>query len=214
MKGEELIQAVQGLLNNPILVEIVDTRINEFLLLKDQSSTDWFRELVYCILTANSSAEMGLRSIHALVENDQLLRGSLIGIRNTLKEVSYRYPNRRAEYIVQARVKCNILKEAVMSFGSIFESREWLIGEIRGIGWKESSHFLRNVGFLEVAILDRHVLSIMVQYGLIFLKPKSLTKRRYLEYESKLRRISEEMDMSLGQLDLYLWYMKTGKVLK
>ncbi|HDI31847.1 MAG TPA: N-glycosylase, partial [Thermofilum sp.] len=50
-------------------------------------------------------------------------------------------------------------------------------------------------------------------YGLIA-KPKTLTKRRYLEIEKILSEIAKELNLSLGELDLYLWYMETGKILK
>jgi len=66
-----------------------------------------------------------------------------------------------------------------------------------------------------VAILDRHVLSNMREHGLI---PdgggKGLTRRRYMEYEGLLRRAADRLGMPLGEMDLYLWYRKTGKVLK
>jgi thermostable 8-oxoguanine DNA glycosylase len=32
--------------------------------------------------------------------------------------------------------------------------------------------------------------------------------------EEKLRTLAEELALPIGVLDLYLWYMKTGKVLK
>jgi N-glycosylase/DNA lyase len=43
---------------------------------------------------------------------------------------------------------------------------------------------------------------------------KGLTKKRYLKYEDILKRVAEMLDMPLGKMDLYLWYSKTGKVLK
>jgi N-glycosylase/DNA lyase len=41
-----------------------------------------------------------------------------------------------------------------------------------------------------------------------------MTKKRYLEIEAVLKKIAEKLDMSLAELDLYLWYLETGKVLK
>jgi len=37
---------------------------------------------------------------------------------------------------------------------------------------------------------------------------------KYLEIENLLREIAKETNLHLGELDLYLWYMETGKVLK
>ena len=88
-----------------------------------------------------------------------------------------------------------------------------LIRNVKGIGPKEASHFLRNIGYSGFAILDFHIINILARYGLIE-KPKTLTKRRYLEIEELLRSIAAKTDLSLAELDLYLWYMETGKILK
>ena len=79
---------------------------------------------------------------------------------------------------------------------------------------KEASHFLRNVGYFNLAILDRHIQRVMSEYGMVTMLPKSMTKRNYLAMEQKLRTLAEELALPIGVLDLYLWYMKTGKVLK
>jgi N-glycosylase/DNA lyase len=89
------------------------------------------------------------------------------------------------------------------------------VENVKGLGWKEASHFLRNVGFFDVAIIDRHILSNMREHGLVTADgKKGLTKRRYLEYEGMLKRVAERLGMTLGKMDLYLWYRKTGQVLK
>ncbi len=75
-----------------------------------------------------------------------------------------------------------------------------------GIGYKEASHFLRNVGVEDLAILDRHVLSLMRDYGLIDSVPKSLTKQRYLSLEALLKEEARSFGETPGKFDLYLWY--------
>ncbi|MEM2192410.1 MAG: hypothetical protein QXG38_02210 [Candidatus Hadarchaeales archaeon] len=82
------------------------------------------------------------------------------------------------------------------------------------IGYKEASHFLRNVGFLDFAILDRHILSLMKENGIVDWGGGGLTRRRYLEYEKKFCSMAERVKMPPGELDLFLLYLKTGEVLK
>ncbi|GAI37170.1 unnamed protein product, partial [marine sediment metagenome] len=94
------------------------------------------------------------------------------------------------------------------------QARGWLAENVKGVGYKESSHFLRNVGFSDVAILDRHVLSVLHEHGLIDGLPRSLARGRYLEIERKLEELARKLGLTLGELDLYLWYSKTGEVLK
>jgi N-glycosylase/DNA lyase len=93
------------------------------------------------------------------------------------------------------------------------KSREFLISEVPGISYKESSHFLRNVGVFSLAILDKHILRIMNS-----IDPSTDMKvtppRRYLEKEQTFMEYSKVVNMEPGELDLYLWFMATGKVIK
>ncbi len=86
------------------------------------------------------------------------------------------------------------------------------IGGVGGV-CLHNSHFIRNIGHRDCAIIDFHILDILARCGLIE-KPKTLTKKKYLEIENVLRRIAARSRLNLGELDLYLWYMETGKVLK
>lgn len=211
---QELIRNVHELVADSSIRCIVEKRVKEFQSTKTKDSSCWFEELVFCILTANSKAEMGLKCIEALKRKNLIFTGSQEVIATSLKEIGHRFALLRAKYIVLAREKLDALKKEVLSFRSSMTAREWLVNEFIGIGWKESSHFLRNVGFFDLAILDRHILKIMLENKLISKKPKSLTKKKYLEFEEILREFSFKINMPLGKLDLYLWYMKTRKILK
>ena len=93
-------------------------------------------------------------------------------------------------------------------------AREWLVKNIKGLGYKEASHFLRNVGFCNLAILDRHIINLLIENGLLKEKPKSLTKKIYLEIEERFMALAGSLKMSAAELDLYMWYIKAGEVLK
>ena len=126
-----------------------------------------------------------------------------------LKKLGYRFPNKRAEYIVESRKCAKSLKN--LKKGP--EAREWLVKNVKGLGYKEASHFLRNIGYTDVAIIDFHIVDLLADYRLIK-KPKTMTKKNYLKIEKLLRKIAENVNLNLGELDLYLWYMETGKILK
>jgi N-glycosylase/DNA lyase len=92
-------------------------------------------------------------------------------------------------------------------------AREALANEIYGIGMKEASHFLRNVGYFDLAIVDKHVMRFSINSGLV--RPfKTLTRSRYLEIERKLKELAHQLGMSVGILDLFIWHIETGTVLK
>ena len=175
----------------------------------------WYEELVYCLLTANSSALMGQKCVDALCCDNILLEGGEDDIRGCLVESGHRFPNKRAEFIYNTRDLAPVIKEKIQSFKNTKEAREWLVENIKGFGWKEASHYLRNIGYFDLAIIDRHIINNLREYGIIELDPKKgLTKKRYLAIELTLDLLAEELDMLPGELDLYMWYRKTGKVLK
>ena len=213
--GEELFTSeILKLSKDPKIKNLVDERVSEFLEMHKADSQKWFTELVYCILTANSSAERGQLCVDGLDKYDYILNGDLSEVSSELRHYGHRFAVKRAEYIIEARKYSKNLKNIVQSFKTSSEARIWLSENISGLGFKESSHFLRNVGYLELAILDRHVISNMVEFRLIMPEKSSLTKKRYLEYEKILKRVAARINMHVGELDLYLWYRKTGKVLK
>ncbi len=170
-----------------------------------------FSELCFCITTANNKATTGLLvqekivpRIHSLTEKQ---------IASELRGLGSRFHNNKAKYLHEAKKHKNI-KYILKNFENEFQAREWIVENVKGIGYKEASHFLRNIGYQNLAILDRHVLNLMKEFKLIQEKPKTLTKNKYLELEENLKLLAEELKMTQSELDFYLWYMKTGKILK
>jgi N-glycosylase/DNA lyase len=130
-----------------------------------------------------------------------------------LKELGHRFPAARANYMAEAQKHLPMLKETLSKFGSEAELREWLVENVRGLGYKEASHFMRNIGFTDVAIIDFHIVDLLVRHGIVE-RPKTLTPKKYLEIETTLRDIAKKAGLNLAELDLSLWYMETGKILK
>ena len=126
-----------------------------------------------------------------------------------MKKSGHRFWPQRANRIVLARKYKNI-KDILLEEN---DKRMWLLKNIKGLGMKESSHFLRNVGFFDYAILDRHIISSLIDNGIIA-EYKTLTPKRYIEIEKKMHKICKKLDMSQGELDIYIWYIKTGTILK
>ncbi|WP_423793439.1 N-glycosylase/DNA lyase [Methanocaldococcus indicus] len=205
-----LIEKIERLKNSEVK-EIIDKRIKEFKEFKNKDNKEWFKELCFCLLTANFSAEKCIKIQKEI--DDGFLTLSREELENKLKELGHRYYKKRAEYIVLARRYKNI-KDIITSFRDERKAREFLVKNIKGLGYKESSHFLRNVGYDNVAIIDRHILRELYENNYILEIPKTLSKRKYLEIEKILEEIGREVNLNLAELDLYIWYLRTGKVLK
>lgn len=191
---------------------MVNSRIQEFRAVNKSDAILLFKELCFCILTANFNAE---KSIHMQkIIDDGFINLPMEKLAQELQRLGHRYPMARAQYIVAAREFINLLPKIISNYiDSPLKLRDWLAEKIKGIGYKEASHFMRNIGIFDVAIIDYHILDLLARYKIIESATK-LTRRRYLEIENTLRDIAREVKTSLGELDLYLWYLETKKILK
>jgi len=209
---QPLIKSIENLKKSEIK-EIIDSRIKEFSELGKSSINEIFKELCFCLLTANFSAQGGIKIQKEI--NNGFLTLSEIDLAKKLSELGHRFPNARAKYIFLAREKINGLKKILESDESNLKKREEIVKNIKGLGMKEASHFLRNIGYKNLAIIDFHIVDLLVKHNLIE-KPNSkfLTPKKYLEIENLLKQLAQKTNLNLGELDLYLWYQETGKILK
>lgn len=206
---KDLIDKIENLKESDISNKI-NSRICEFKNIDKSSKQKLFSELCFCILTANYNAEKCINIQKEI--GDEFLYLSKEDLAKKLSEFGHRFPNFRAKYIADSTKYDDILKD-VVSHSSETEIREWLVKNIKGLGYKESSHFLRNIGFENLAIIDFHIIDILVNHNIIK-KPKSMNKKKYLEIERILKELAKKTNLNLAELDLYLWYLETGKILK
>ncbi|MHA2394085.1 MAG: N-glycosylase/DNA lyase [Promethearchaeota archaeon] len=206
----ELLDIINSLKTNE-LHKLIKERIKEFNAFRDKSPEEIFRELCFCIMTANCSAEKCIEVQDLVGKGFNNLHEN--GLAQKLKKYGYRFPNIRAKYILEARNYQNELLINLHTNKDSQDLREWIVKNIKGIGYKEASHFLRNIGYTDYAIIDFHIIDLLTKHNLIE-KPKTLTKKKYLEMEKLLSEIAEVLDVNLAELDLYMWYIETGKVLK
>jgi N-glycosylase/DNA lyase len=206
----ELIRKIKNMKESSLNIEI-NNRIREFEDMQKKDSNSWFSELCFCTLTANSSAESGIKAQKNISE-DAFCTYTFEELRDRLKSIGYRFYNKRAEYIVKNQKYCKNIKEVLLNLEDGPKRRAWLVSNIVGIGYKEASHFLRNVGYKDIAIIDRHILNILYENG--YIKDKKINAKKYIEYENILKEIARKCKLDLAKLDLYLWYIKTKKILK
>lgn len=206
---EELTKKINSLKGTKI-EELIKKRINEFKKTGNSTNNKIFKELCFCILTANFNAEKTIKIQNEI--GNCFLNDSKEKISKKLKQLGHRFPNKRAEYISEAQ-KCKEKIKKVTQFHDEKKLRDWIVNNIKGIGYKEASHFLRNIGLENYAIIDFHIIDLLEKHSIIK-KPKNLSKKKYLEIENILRKIAKKTNLTLAELDLYLWYIETGKILK
>ena len=186
----------------------IKARLEEF---KSVTGDEIFYEMCFCLLTPQSSgfrADACVQELKALnfFNND-------VDPRPILKR-KIRFHNNKSKYLLEMKKKYNILKEKITSVKDQHELRDYLLDEVKGFGLKETHHFLRNIGYRNFAILDRHILKNLKKLNVITSLPKTLTKKKYFMIEERFKQFSEDVGIPMDELDLLFWSMETGKVFK
>lgn len=187
-------------------------RLAEFRAVKQSSC---FYELAYCLLTPQTSAENAGKvveelqrlSFHSLsFDPEPILRNSKSYIR---------FHATKSKHLLRLKDDMPVILKALSELEDASAKREWLAGNVMGLGLKEATHFLRNVGLNEgLAILDRHILRNLKRYGAIRSIPKSLSRKQYFSAEKSFIRFSKQVGITLDELDLLFWSMETGSIQK
>jgi N-glycosylase/DNA lyase len=192
--------------------EAIRRRLAEFQAIEP---SEYFYELVYCLLTPQTSAENAGKvveelerlSFHSLpIDPEPCLRDRAMYIR---------FHKMKSRNLLKLKEDFPVVLNAIAEYADPSARREWLVKNVLGLGYKEATHFLRNVGLNGgLAILDRHILRNLKRYGAIRSVPKSISRKKYISLERSFMRFSERIGISLDELDLVFWSMETGVIRK
>lgn len=125
----------------------------------------------------------------------------------------YRYPKRAAKHIAESF--CNIeqkygtLKDMVGAMNTPSDLRRELIYLCPGIGPKQSSHYVKNIGFTDnVAILDRHILNYLKLIDEVDICPKQVSKiDKYEEIERRFIDKVSKFNHAVSVVDQSMWFV-------
>lgn len=197
----------------------IRARLAEFREVAKWGDRALFEEMCFAILAIQSSARSSDAAVKGLVRNGLLWTAGPAEMARFLQHRT-RFHNHKAAYIIRARERFfaggrPTLRATLEAFPEPPVARAWLVAEVDGLGLKEASHFLRNIGRGEdLAILDRHILRNLVRHRVIGRMPPSLTPRRYLAIEARLQRFAADVGVPAGVLDLLWWSRQTGEIFK
>jgi N-glycosylase/DNA lyase len=203
---------LEGLLDDyETRAQAIKHRLMEF---RAVSRDDYFYELAYCLLTPQSSAVNAAKAVEALKHTETLVSQEDFAKILFRKEHYIRFHNTKARRLCELRDQFPVILAKLDEGMSGLQVREWLVKNVNGLGWKEASHFLRNVGCRNLAILDRHILRNLERHGVIRSLPKALTAKRYLEIETGFAQFARDVAIEMDELDLLFWSRETGEILK
>lgn len=182
------------------------------------SEDDLWRELVSCILGSRVRFETALAAVDRM-SSMRLLSGSRRRghfdqyEQDTVTALAGRYPfyrvranqiRRAAERLYGSR---GSIRELLDSVDDVRDARRLLASDISGLGPKQASLFLRNIGYAKhVAVLDVHVLAYMNRAGLTDAPIRSVsTVRKYEALEDSFIEHAYSLGCTPDQFDLAVW---------
>ncbi len=191
----------------------IEQRLEEF---RNISPDNCFYEFCFCILTPQSKAKSAWwmqRKLEAMNFFEQ--GGDMRTIARLLRTSKYhiRFHNVKTERLFKARDFFPTLQNILASDKTPYEKRFELRHSFNGLGMKESSHFLRNIGYSNIAIIDRHVLRHLYQCGVID-NVLRISDQCYLRIENEFLKFADQIKIPVDILDLLFFAHDTGEVLK
>jgi N-glycosylase/DNA lyase len=202
-------------------------RLEEFKQLRNAGAERIFYELCFCVLTPQSKGVICDRVVAGLALKG-VLRDPLEN-RSTLEEAlkKTRFWRKKTQFIIKAWERffqhsdsdiAGELNSLENQIEGVREMRNSFRDQMRGmgIGMKEASHFLRNIGYVGgLAIIDRHVISCLEDLGEIPDARLAIrSDRDYLYFEELMEDFSRRLGVGVEEMDLLLWSSKTGYIFK
>lgn len=203
--------------------EAIRARLVDFELVQP---VEWFWEFAFGILTPQSKARHADIVIQRLRERDYFHKGGPVVDVLRSPDCYIRFHNVKAHRLELLRTSWNrvskTLHEAIraipdrgrVSITYARSFRDTLASQISGYGLKEASHVLRNIGWRNLAIIDRHLITNMSQFGLCESTVAVGTRRRYHALENTFAEWCSRSGYDMDEIDLLFWSQQTGEILK
>lgn len=176
---------------------------------------DTWRSLLFCILSSQVRVVVANRAVETIISAVPFFTESLAVSevyqytkRILRDDVGYRFYDVKAKQVADSWFAFAQLGEDLYayldSFDSEEEAREAVARLFPGLGMKQASMFLRDVGFSSrLCIIDTHVLWYCSQ--ILAELPKTLSPKRYLELESFLLGESDKWGVAPNVFDSVVW---------
>jgi N-glycosylase/DNA lyase len=167
-----------------------------------------FYQLCFCICTPQTTFKNNTKVVAELKErNFYAWRFGGYDWQRDLEEIlkPVRFYRNKAKWLTEAKKNFGYIIDIVGRKFTNCEKRDWLVKNIKGFGMKTASHFLRNLGAKDLAIIDTHILKYLFSKDLITSPKAKLTKYEYECVEIFLRDDAQARGMSLAEFDIVLW---------
>jgi len=122
----------------------------------------------------------------------------------------YRFPTSRGRQLAETHSRVTScfgsLGGLLSRYADANDARQWLVAHSPGIGPKQASMFLRNIGHsYDLAVLDRHVATYMSALGIEMPGRIASGLTGYMRREQALRSHAKDLGLSVGLMDWAIW---------
>lgn len=193
------------------LKDRIRQRLREFEMVP---AKDYFYEMCYCICTPQSKAKNAFIVVEKLQAGDFM--NKLFDPVSILREPEHyiRFHNQKSKRLVEMAGIFPDVMTILNSGADKYQKRIEIHKTVKGFGFKETSHFMRNIGYKGFGILDRHILRHMVECGVYDKTPRVSSVNQYLEVETAFEKLAKSTGIPLDELDILFWSYETGEILK
>jgi len=196
----------------------------------DMDEKSILRELIICILGSGVKYEFASAytdeilsnfNFRAISRNNSRLLDELLTVLTSptyckiekKQYKKYRYPTRGSQHVERSMKNIydnhksikNLLKKEL----DTQDLRKKLIDLCPGIGPKQSSHFLKNIGYTEhVAVLDRHIVRYLEAAEKQKIRKDTLSRLDHYELlEQRFQKVTEKFPHSPSVVDQAMWFI-------
>lgn len=158
---------------------------------------DIFYDLCFCILAPQTTFKSNTRVTNSLIKLDFYRKGY---DREFLEEVvkPARFYRNKTKYLLEAKKDIERILWFLESDREDILKRDFLVKHVKGLGMKTASHFLRNLGNIDLAIIDTHIIKFMACDH-----PKN--RKGYLKIEKRFQERAKELNLTPAELDALVW---------
>jgi N-glycosylase/DNA lyase len=191
--------------------DAIRARLEDF---RNVPKTEYFYELIFCILTPQSHQKNAEQVIQKLKADNFFDEG--FDPTSYLRDGQHyiRFHNVKAKRLLTIREIYPAIEKELSGNTDSSSLRDTIVKLVPGFGLKEGAHFLRNIGHIDNAILDRHIFKHLLRLEVIDEIPKSLSPKIYYEIEKKWKTYAKEIGIPIDELDLLFWSIETGEIKK
>jgi N-glycosylase/DNA lyase len=175
-----------------------------------------WQSFLFCILSSQVSSKVATRIVARIDESISFFDARLTmrkleeQLCRELGESSFRhrFPRSKARQVSHSWFAFMQIHEEfdqyLNSFADEKIARRQMIRTFAGLGMKQASMLLRDVGYSRnLAIIDTHILwYCKVMFGF---SAKTLTPKKYLQIEDLMSKHAENFQTDLGSLDTAVW---------